>query len=480
MKVHFRLSIRFIITIACVNYLASNLFAWPAINGIAICTAAFRQEYPQISPDESGGAIMVWHDTRSGDYDIYAQRVNNAGFTLWNLNGVAICTAAVDQYEPFLVSDGTGGAFITWMDYRNTTDFDIYAQRVNSEGSIMWLSDGVAICTVTNHQWAPKLVSDRSDGAIITWFDFRGFYSDIFAQRINGVGSTLWSLNGMAVCSASNSQFTPQLISDGTSGAIITWEDWRRGSDNADIYAQRINSIGSTLWALNGVAICTAGGDQRYPYLVSDGLGGAIITWIDNRSGYSNHDIYAQRVNENGQTLWNDNGIAICIDTGDLSYPKIISDGANGAIITWEDYRNGTAYSDIYVQRVNREGSTMWVVNGIAICTGDNHQYDPEIASDGSGGAIIIWTNRSGSYNDDIYAQRVNSDGQTLWATNGIPICAAEQSQRNQQLIIYGSGFAIIVWEDNRNGTPYGDIYAQQIYPSGLPVAVAKEYWELY
>src|SRR5208283_1527483 len=54
--------------------------------------------------------------------------------TLWITNGVAICTAANNQYIPTLVSDGSGGAIITWEDFRNGS-FDIYAQSVNSSGS---------------------------------------------------------------------------------------------------------------------------------------------------------------------------------------------------------------------------------------------------------------------------------------------------------------------------------------------------------
>ena len=48
-------------------------------------------------------------------------------------------------------------------------------------------------------------------------------------------------------------------------------------------------------WTIDGIAICTATRSQSYPQLVSDGSGGAIFTWYDTRSGI-NHDIYAQRI----------------------------------------------------------------------------------------------------------------------------------------------------------------------------------------
>jgi len=44
------------------------------------------------------------------------------------------------------------------------------------------------------------------------------------------------------------------------------------------------------------------GGGQQYPRVVSDGAGGALVAWQDNRREYhsNNLDIYAQRIGEIG------------------------------------------------------------------------------------------------------------------------------------------------------------------------------------
>jgi hypothetical protein len=62
-----------------------------------------------------------------------------------------------------------------------------------------------------------------------------------------------------------------------------------------DIYAQRVNALGSMSWAANGVGICTADSNQSYPELTSDGFAGAIITWEDHRNDDS-YDVYAERI----------------------------------------------------------------------------------------------------------------------------------------------------------------------------------------
>ena len=53
------------------------------------------------------------------------------------VNGVALCTAANSQYNSTIVTDGSGEAIITWADFRSGSNTDIYAQKVNSNGTIL-------------------------------------------------------------------------------------------------------------------------------------------------------------------------------------------------------------------------------------------------------------------------------------------------------------------------------------------------------
>jgi hypothetical protein len=430
---------------------------WPA----AVCTAGGNQIYPQIIPDDVGGAVITWQDLRSGNYDIYARRIIFTGELQWAADGVAICTAASSQQNPQITSDGFGGAVITWRDYRSG-NYDIYARRIDRTGNPQWTANGVAICTADNSQDYPQITSDGSGGAIITWQDKRsGTYSDIFAQRIDSDGNPKWAIGGEVICRAANNQLLPQITSDGSGGAIITWYDYRSG--NYDIYAQRITANGEPLWTANGVAICTADNSQLYPQITTDGSGGAVITWQDYRS--DNYDIYARRIDSTGKPLWTANGVGICtVPTYYQQNPQITSDGSGGAVITWEDYRSGN--QDIYARRITANGEPLWTANGVAICTEASHQDNPQITTDGSGGAVITWVDpRSG--NLDIYARRINSTGGLLWTADGVAICTEAGVQRYPQIISEGSGGAIITWYDRRSGSHY-DIYAQGITKDGV------------
>jgi hypothetical protein len=110
-----------------------------------------------------------------------------------------------------------------------------------------------------------------------------------------------WVQDGVALSRAPGVQRFPTIISDGASGAIVTWDDYRNyGSGNVDIYAQRVNDSGSAQWMADGIALCTAMGEQVSAEITSDGAGGAIVAWWDHRSGTTGLDIYAQIVYADG------------------------------------------------------------------------------------------------------------------------------------------------------------------------------------
>jgi hypothetical protein len=430
----------------------------PNIGNVPLCTATNTQSYPMIVADGTGGVIVTWQDDRGATTDIYVQRISAAGAVQWAANGVALCTATGNQYIPTIVSDGAGGAIVTWEDARSGIR-DIYAQRISAAGAVQWTANGVALCTATGVQGLPTIASDGAGGAIVSWQDLRGgVTNDIYAQRISAGGAVQWLANGVALCTATGEQQIPTITSDGAGGAVVTWRDYRSGT-NHDIYAQRISAGGAVQWLANGVVLCIATDAQSYPMIVADGAGGAIVAWQDYRSG-TNNDIYAQRISAAGAVQWLANGVALCTATGNQYGPTLVSDGFGGAIVTWYDYRSGTNY-DIYAQRVSAAGAIQWTANGVALCTATDDQSSPMIAADGAGGAIVTWQDPRSGTNYDIYAQRISAAGAVQWTANGVALCTAAGTQNISAAVADGSGGAIVTWQDLRSGT--GDIYAQRI-----------------
>jgi hypothetical protein len=290
-----------------------------------------------------------------------------------------------------------------WQDARGGT-YDVYAQKVNGAGAVQWIVDGIAVCAEPDHQYPRALTSDGAGGAIMIWTDLRGgsFTPDILAQRVDASGSVLWSEHGVVFGMTEGKQGSSLIVSDGVGGAIIPWTDDDDADNEADIYAQRLNGDGVARWGIGGVALCTALGDQRGSGIASDGEGGAIVAWSDERNG--DGDIYAQKVNASGSVQWTANGIAICTAAGDQLGAVVVSDGAGGAILAW-------AYGgDIFVQRVDASGILQWIPE-VTACT---EASGGGMASDGEAGAIVVWADARCENLSYIFAQRVRASGEIV------------------------------------------------------------------
>jgi predicted lipoprotein with Yx(FWY)xxD motif len=438
-----------------------------AITNIPICVLPANQVQPVGIRDGGGGYIVAWSDYRSGTYDIYAQKLDAAGIPQWAANGVPVYKGVTPSSAPKMTSDGLGGAIVVWQDSRNG-NLDVYGQRLGSSGAQQWASGGVAICSATGDQRLAEIVSDGTSGAIVVWEDDRVGGSDIYAQRVNDLGAVQWTANGVALCTATGNQQAPVLVTDQLSGAIVAWQDFRSGGPS-DIYVRRVNSSGTPQWTADGVAICTATGTQELPSIASDGAGGAIVGWDDARNPANGLDVYVQRVNASGSPQWTADGVVLVTMSGDQDRPKVVSDAAGGAVTAWRDLRSGTS-SDVYARRVDAAGNPMWTAGGVAVCTAVQNQFDVIVVPDnGNGGAFVAWSDdRAGPNppNNDIYVQRLDTAGNPLWTANGVLLCDSGNNQDQPSVVADGVGGAFVLWRDFRNAVNY-DIYGQRVDPTG-------------
>jgi hypothetical protein len=411
--------------------------------------------------DQSGGAIIVW-PTDGVDSRVRAKRLGPTGNAVWFPGAVEMGEGNWGRRTPRMASDGAGGAIVVWQDYRSGVD--IYAQRVDASGNPLWTATGIPICTAPNENFLwRQIIEDGSGGAIVVWTDRRNpaNYYDIYAQRVDGAGNVLWTTDGVPVFLGVGYQAGPLLASDGSGGAIIAWDD--RATSIASVRCQRINGSGAVVWPIE-TTVAQSDSAQGLSGIVSDGAGGAYALLVDARSGTG--DVYAQRIDGAGNRLWNAAGVAVCAAADEQFYATLTRDQAGGYFACWSDLRSGTQ-SEIYAQRVNTNGQGLWTADGIVVCDAAQNQFVPDIASDGLGGVLVSWFDYRSSPNADIYAQRVNSAGTTLWTDDGVPICTATNAQEYPLLVPDGAGAAIVVWGDRRNGLT-ADVYAQRVDANGV------------
>ena len=143
-----------------------------------------------------------------------------------------------------IASDYKSGAIFSWED-RRSGEADIYAQKIDSAGVIEWQANGIPVCVKTNYQMTPRIIPDQNNGAIICWLDHDGNNFDIYGQRIDESGLIKWQISGVPISVTIKYDIFIEMISDGLGGAILIWDDQRNGDNNDDIFAQRIDGNGN-------------------------------------------------------------------------------------------------------------------------------------------------------------------------------------------------------------------------------------------
>jgi len=335
--------------------------------------------------DGLGNLIVVWEDERTGNKDIYVQKFDMYGNMLWATDGVPVCTVTGDQEFPSMVTDGAGGAIMAWRDYRDGQfDANIYSQRIDDTGAALWTSRGIAVVTATGNQYITgEIASDGNGGVFIAWQDERNGVSnpDIYIQWIKSSGAVQLTADGYPLCDDPDYQTRPVVVNNGYNSVIVIWRDSRGGL--FCLYGSLISQ--STVYRGNdGAAICSLEtGFPGYQVLVPDGEGGVIVVWHDDRNGDDN--IYAQRIDPGGNSLWAEDGAVVCDAILDQRYPMAVSDGDCGVVTGWYDYRKNVL-SEIYLQRLDGDGNALWTDDGVGVDGVVITHYYPIIASDCMGG----------------------------------------------------------------------------------------------
>jgi hypothetical protein len=274
----------------------------------------------------------------------------------------------------------------------------------------------------------------------------------------------MWGANGVSVCNANFDQIEPKLIPDGLGGAILTWLDYRGGSGFTDVFIQHIFGNGTADWTSNGLPVCIASNVQWNAQILPDGSGKSIVVWQDRRSG-NNDNIFAQKINGLGNPEWTENGVALAPIPGTQYYPQAVTDHNGGAVVVWQDNRTGSDYN-IVGQRISTGGLLLWPAPGVSICGTTGHQYNPQIVTQGSD-YLVSWQDKRGG-DFDVYAQRFRNNAGMLWQTDGVIINSLPNDQFMPQLVGDGANGAIIAWADYHLGNGSTDLFAQRVGANGL------------
>ena len=433
----------------------------------------------QTITDGQAGSLTAWLEISGGTYStVRVQRVDADGNLLWGTAGVAAHQSFGYLYSFALIADGTGGAYLAIMDSHDAVYYHVYVQHITNTGAAAWGSQGLNATPLvtTGGQVEPTLCADGSGGAIVAFIDTRNSPSDLFGQRFDAAGNLLWTDTGKALCTAASSEGVPDIAADGSGGFYLTWEDSRDfGATGYDIYTNRYDAAGNPLWTANGYPTCTATNAQYRPRVVADAQGGAIVVWYDYRnSAATGSDIFGQRYLPSGTGVWYYSGRAICDQAGDQLVPVPASDGVGGVYVAWQDNRaDSFTGTTIYIQGVAADGQSRWPSGGVAAGGGAGGQQQQALALTSDGNIAVAWAD-SRNGNSDVYAQLFSYAGGKLGSYYGQPIGAAPFEQGQPGIAPDGRGGVVVGFVDFRD-IEYGNIFMQRLDRTGVlgdPAAV--------
>lgn len=292
--------------------------------------------------------------------------------TSWTSNPLTV-GVPVQLYQKGLnvAADNAGGLYIAFS-YQVGDFSDLGVQHVTTSGVVSFPTpNGIVVGDQSEVQSSPQIVSDNNgtpSGAIIAWNDFRGAQPDIYAQRINSNGTELWAPNGIAVSSTTDSTMqlmlpftamsdgSPQTAtSNGGFGIIIPFTSATADPFVSDIYAQHLNSSGVAQWSPGGELVETDASSPGANFsiqAISDGNGGAVMTWLRTTDSGTTNDVYAQYISDTVGGICTEGGTtSFCgqqeINTASLSFTSIpdsfVFPSITASGTTQNIFNNGTA-----------------------------------------------------------------------------------------------------------------------------------------
>jgi len=421
----------------------------------ATCYANEEQQNPRIVKKGSK-ALVCWEDRRNGSWDIYAQMVRlHDGILEWEINGVPVASTTADEQEPVVIAASSYGYQVFGWVRKSREGNQICAQKLTNLGEKSWLETGVVVNPNNKDQVDVSILPDESGGLWCAWTEKQEGGSLVVTQHMNSNCLPLLNPKGILLGAQHERVFAQfeqlALTTTKTGESFLAWQDDRNGIQNQDIYLQKLDARGKPVWRSHGIPVCQAAGEQSFPVLIEDGVGGVILAWYDKRDG-SSGSIFAQRIDSDGRFLWARDGVPVCQEMGGQNGLRMVTDGDEGAILCWVDFRNLSSTGfDLYAQRVRHDGSRAWVSNGIPVANFNGIQTNPTLLSDGQGGVYVVWQDGRQELSS-IFVQRINSTGLNVWEFGGKPTVSASSGfQRAPSASINNQSELNVVWEESNS-----------------------------
>jgi hypothetical protein len=393
------------------------------------------RRFPQVAMDDNGNAIITWHQY----FQIFKSEYRNGAWSHPGDLSDNINPEVQTAWFPQVAMDDNGDAIITWhefsqifkSEYRNGTwthpgDLN---DKISPDGGVAYY---------------PQVAMDDNGNAIITWRQNDGNNWQVFKSEYrNGVWTHPGDLSDNIIPDGGDA-YEPHVAMDNNGNAIITWEQ-HDGNNNQIFKSEYRNGVWTHPGDLND-KISPDGGDACVPHVAMDDNGNAIITW-EQKDGNLNRQVFKSEYRNGVWTHPSDLNDNINPDGDYGRNPQVAMDDNGNAIIAWEqddgtfpqifksEYRNGvwTHPSDLN-DNISPDGDYAW---------------SPQVAMDDNGDAIITWEQIGFNLNKQVFKSEYRNGVWTHPSDLSDNISSDGEDAYEPNVAMDDNGNAIITWRQN-------------------------------
>ena len=308
---------------------------------IAVTTAPYRQLAPQVAYGPGSGTyLVVWrHYPGSSDYyyDVYGQRVSSSGALVGAPLAIANRSGYADRESPTdIVYNSTSNKFLVlWHDLRSGY-WNIWGRHVSPAGAM----DTAIQITFLNSQHENTAVGayDPADDQYLIVWQFRSTpaaLDDLRGRRMTGGGSVYQGETLLIAVGSGDEQSADVVFHPASGRYLVVWED--SASGNWDVRGRPVLPDGT----LDGSSYPIAAGsqDERYPRIAADPTGGGMVVWQGYEGGDGAFDLHGRQLWTDGQPVGA--SFVLVENDEDQQGPCVVGDGKGGYLLAWQDSRNG-------------------------------------------------------------------------------------------------------------------------------------------
>lgn len=450
---------------------------------VRTCASHLLPGFLLLTPLPSVGSATECHDVRTGQaFGVPSARFSAAGAPVEDIPLLSrLCVGALDATYAVPISDGTGGAFVAWIESA-AEDCDLRVQHVEGSGqpATGWPEGGRTLCGARGTQSQPVLALAVGGGLWAAWKDYRQpACSAIYLAKLDASGDAItgWAEGGVRTSSPGGPASDPALVPDGSGGVWVLWQQGRPGTRNLRLKHYGADGVLAAGWPSDGISLTPAGADAVRPIAAAESGGGFVMSWVAPQSG--GEALRVARFDATGSCVagWSTAGVELGSSSALLLPAAIVMDSV-GVFVAWAE-----SFGDSSAARVARLGldgqwPSAWTSGGQALGA-FGAAAAPAMTSDGAGGAYVCWSGPdSATGARRIQLQRLTSAGNAApgWPEFGLAIPGTSSGSSRPRLLPVEGG-VLASWSESSTQSAGVILSAAVASLGALPEIANVEVW---